>query len=306
MTTATAEHAQSADRFGGSASIHVAAPDAPALVERGLRLLAEHDRRLSRFRPDSDLSRLNRDPERRVTTTSLVTDLAVAAIEAGRMTGGLVDATVLPAVRRAGYEHHLDAAALDSAEPADFRTDARPATPGFGWREIRVLPHLKTIVRPPGVEIDSGGLAKGMAADVVARTLEGTSSYCVECAGDLVVGGTAGLEREVSIPTPFTESDPEILLVSNGAVATSGITRRSWRAPGGRLAHHLIDPGRGEPAFTGVLQATSLAPTGFEAEVRAKAALLAGADAASEYLPHGGILMLDSGEIVRLDEGASP
>lgn len=306
MTTATAEYSQSAGRFGGSASIHVAGPDAPALVERGLRLLAEHDRRLSRFRPDSDLSRLNRDPERSVATTSLVTDLAVAAVEAGRMTGGLVDATVLPAVRRAGYEHHLDPAALDSAEPADFRTDVRPATPGVGWREIRVLPYLETIIRPPGLEIDSGGLAKGMAADVVARTLEGTSSYCVECAGDLVVGGTAGLEREVSIPTPFAELDPEILLVSNGAVATSGITRRSWRAPGGRLAHHLIDPGRGEPAFTGVLQATALAPTGFEAEVRAKAALLAGPDAAPDYLPHGGILMLDSGEIVRLHEGASP
>ena len=81
------------------------------------------------------------------------------------------------------------------------------------------------------------------------------------------------------------------LTLTDGAAATSGVTRRGW---------HLIDPGTGRPARTGIVQATALAPTALEAEVRAKAALLAGPAAASEYLPHGGLLVLAGGEIVSL------
>ena len=57
------------------------------------------------------------------------------------------------------------------------------------------------------------------------------------------------------------------LTLTDGAAATSGVTRRGW---------HLIDPSTGRPARTGIVQATALAPTALEAEVRAKAALLAG------------------------------
>ena len=50
----------------------------------------------------------------------------------------------------------------------------------------------------------------------------------------------------------------------------------------------------------GIVQATALAPTALEAEVRAKAALLAGPDDAPDHLPHGGVLVLASGEILCL------
>ena len=83
--------------------------------------------------------------------------------------------------------------------------------------------------------------------------------------------------------------------VADGGVATSGITRRSWLDARGRPAHHLLDPATGRPAYTGVLQATALAPTALEAEWRAKAALLAGPDAAAGWLPHGGVLVGEDG-----------
>ncbi len=81
--------------------------------------------------------------------------------------------------------------------------------------------------------------------------------------------------------------------LSTGAVATSGIGRRSWLDPGGRPAHHLLDPATGRPAFTGVVQATALAPTAVEAEWRAKAAVLSGPQTARDWLPHGGVVVLD-------------
>ena len=78
-----------------------------------------------------------------------------------------------------------------------------------------------------------------------------------------------------------------------GAVATSSIARRSWTGPDGGPAHHLLDPATGRPAFTGVVQASALAPTALEAERRSKAALLSGPDAAPDHLVHGGVLVLD-------------
>jgi thiamine biosynthesis lipoprotein len=76
-------------------------------------------------------------------------------------------------------------------------------------------------------------------------------------------------------------------------VATSGIGRRAWLGPDGRPAHHLLDPATGRPAFTGVVQATAIAPTALEAEARAKAAVLAGPDEATSWLPHGGAIVFD-------------
>ena len=73
-------------------------------------------------------------------------------------------------------------------------------------------------------------------------------------------------------------------------MATSGTTRRRW--DGG---HHLIDPRTREPADTGVLQATAVAATGLEAEVLAKAAILAGPERAARTLSHGGVIVLAGG-----------
>jgi thiamine biosynthesis lipoprotein len=136
------------------------------------------------------------------------------------------------------------------------------------------------------VALDSGGLGKGLAADLVADRLRGLPSYAVECMGDIRAGG---VERTLRISSPWDDDVLAELPLTDGAAATSGVTRRGW---------HLIDPSTGRPARTGIVQATALAPTALEAEVRAKAALLAGPAAAPAHLPHGGLLVLDDGEVV--------
>ena len=80
-----------------------------------------------------------------------------------------------------------------------------------------------------------------------------------------------------------------------GAAATSGIDKRSWLGADGRPAHHLLDPATGMPAFTGIVQATALAPTGVEAELLSKAALLSGPARATQWLAHGGLVLYDDG-----------
>jgi thiamine biosynthesis lipoprotein len=215
--------------------------------------------------------------------------------DAAADTGGLVDATQLAALRRAGYSGELGAPiALERAlELAPRRTPARPGS--ARWRELSVDVASGLIARPAGLELDSGGLAKGLFADVLARRLRGHASFAVECAGDLIVGGEAGTLRAVEVESPFDGSVLHTFELADAGVATSGIGRRSWLDAAGAPAHHLLDPSTGRPAFTGIVQATAIAPDALSGEVFAKAALLSGPRDARRWLRHGGLIVLDDG-----------
>ena len=94
------------------------------------------------------------------------------------------------------------------------------------------------MTRPPGVKLDGGGIVKGLAADMVAEVLAGHNGFVVDCEGDIRVGGTGGL----SVTSPFDREVLHELAVSEGALATSDISKRSWFGPGMRPGHHLLDP----------------------------------------------------------------
>jgi len=258
---------------------------AVACALAGARAIAEDvHRRLTRFEAASELSRLNADPREAVPASELMRGFGAAVRWAGDASGGLVDATCLDAVEATGYREHFDP---DCA--TRLRRDGRAAPSPGAWRSVSV--RGGAVVRPPGVRLDSGGLGKGLAADRMAGALARCASWMVECAGDLRLGGTAGLPRAVEVCDPF---DDERILhrfhLAAGAVATSGVTRRRWDS-----GHHLVDPRTGAPADTGIVQATALAGRGLVAEVRAKAALLAGPDRAAVHLPDGGLFVTADG-----------
>ena len=296
--------------FGGTVRVHVRGTD-PEAGERAAdqareTLLDAHDR-LSRFEPESELSRLNRDPRAEVPATPLLQALAAAVGSAGSHSGGLVDATMLEGIERAGYRESLgDGSPVPLSEALASRPGRTPGQPNptAAWRRVGVSEQTGTIRRPPGLGIDSGGIAKGLLADLLAEELAEERTFAVDCCCDIRLGGSAGLLRTVRVENPFGGEAPiHELKIGEGAVATSGIGRRCWPGPDGRPAHHILDPASGEPAFTGIVQATELAPTALLAEVYAKAALLAGPERAAEWLPHGGVIVRDGGEIdvVRLD-----
>ncbi|HEY7621184.1 MAG TPA: FAD:protein FMN transferase [Solirubrobacteraceae bacterium] len=265
-------------------------------------VFAEIDRRVSRFDVDSDLSRLNADPRACVPAGPLLRAAVAAALRAAALTDGLVDPTLLGALRRAGYHEsraHLSPPALtrglSSAPP---RRRARPH-PAAAWRAVQVDDRAGAIRRPPGLELDLGGTAKGWAADLVASRLERHGRCAVDCGGDLRVAGGSGAPWEVHVRHPVTGAIAHTLRVRDGGVATSGIDKRLWERPEGDFAHHLLDPATGTPAWTGLVAATALAPTALEAEALAKAALLSGPAAGRRLLHgrHGGVLVHDDGAV---------
>jgi len=296
--------------FGGTVTLLGGDADAErahaAVVAAEIRLLDAHAR-LSRFLPDSELCQLNRDPRDTVPVSRLLLEVAACARWAGLLSDGLVDATLVEEIEGAGYRDSL--AGAETATPAVGASAAtaprRPpttvaaASPRREWSQIAVDRTASTVSRPPGLAIDSGGIAKGLLADLVGETMSHLAGFAVDCCGDVRVGGGARRPRPVLVEDPAGGEPLRELEIVEGAVATSGIGRRSWDGPGGP-AHHLLDPATGRPAFTGVVQATARAPIAFLAEVYAKAALLAGPGRAAARLPYGGVLVLDDGSVVEV------
>ncbi|CAB4918280.1 unannotated protein [freshwater metagenome] len=281
------------------------APDPQDARAAALELLEDYNGRLSRFREDSELCRLNADPRATVPASELLRDAVSAALLAAEYTGGLVDPTLLGRLEAAGYTDSWDRSlrldlreALDGPRPASHPAAASPEA---AWRAVRVDDAAGTITRPIGLRLDTGGTGKGHAADRVAALLEGYDAWVIDCGGDLRLGGQAGAVREIEVEHPFTGETIETIRARDGAVATSGIRSRIWRAPDGSVRHHLLDPSTGEPAFTGLVAVTALAPTAVEAEALAKAALLSGPARARAVLQrHGGITVAEDGSAERI------
>jgi FAD:protein FMN transferase len=285
--------------FGGNCAALVigsgpAGTPREAVVRIKRALLAWH-KQLSRFEPDSELSRLNRDPRATVEVSSVMTRFVEVALDAAATSGGLVDPTLADEIARVGYSRSFASTQLPlrlALSMAPSRTPARSCSTAV-WRSVTVDRRARTVTRPPGVMLDSGGIVKGMFGDILASVLSEHEGFAVDAAGDVRFGGAGLVTRPVRIASPFDESVLHVFDLVSGAVATSGIGKRSWLDADGHPAHHLLDPSTGRPAFTGVVQVTALASSGVEAEWRSKAALLSGAARARGRLPHGGLVVYD-------------
>jgi thiamine biosynthesis lipoprotein len=211
----------------------------------------------SRFRPDSELCRVNRSPSGVVVVSELFAEVMGAADRARGLSGGLVDAGVGAAVTGWGYGR--------SFELVQDLDEAPPPSPTPEWAiESRKL------ARPAQTRFDLGGIAKGWAAD---RAVEEGLAGVVSAGGDIrsVDPGTT-----VSVIDPWGATAVRIRLGAGG-LATSSTARRRWKA-GSREVSHLIDPRSMEPVTTPILSATVVAASAADAEVGAKTVLLRGED----------------------------
>jgi thiamine biosynthesis lipoprotein len=286
--------------FGSTCSVFVIGDGAAGTAEQGVAWaraqLEQWHRDFTRFDPASELSRLNDDPGHAIAVSPAMARFASLARDAAEMTSGLVDATLLGEIEAAGYTTDLTDR-LDLRDALVLAPPRRAATPHpvERWRVLRADTRANVVFRPPGLQLDSGGLAKGLFCDILAERLGSHAAYAVDCAGDVSVGGTERIERAIQVASPFGGELLHTYEVSDRAAATSGIGRRSWLDAKGRPCHHLLDPSQGRPAFTGIVQVTALAPRAALAEVCAKAAILSGPLDARRWLPDGGVVVYDDG-----------
>lgn len=268
--------------------------DASALpaAERILRSwVAEVDAACSRFRSDSDLSRVNAGAGRPVEVSRLLVEALSAALAMAELTAGRCDPTLGAALIAAGYDRPFADIVERGPGPR------RPPSPGGGWRDVRIDHRRSTVRVAAGVALDLGATAKGWAVDGALQRIRGalgtahrTTGLCVAAGGDLAVSGPApahGWPVLVGERLDVEGGDGgEPLLLAGGALATTGALVRRW-GRGPEQAHHLIDPRTGAPAESPWRLVTVHAPTCLVAEAAATAAWLMGERAPAWLRRHG-------------------
>ncbi|HEX5546275.1 MAG TPA: FAD:protein FMN transferase [Ktedonobacterales bacterium] len=320
----TDDHYELVQRWGRpmatEVSVQIAAPssrwaEAAAAADACMDWFDEVDARLSRFRPESELSHLNATAGDWFAASDVLYECAALALESAESSGGLFDPTMLRQLCALGYDRDFAAIAHREAQSQPALCSGLPLSceeRGTGgevrlataeraaWRAIALDPRRRRIRFPVGVQLDFGGIAKGWAADVaLVRYCAAFPGALVNVGGDLRAHGgpQPGELWTVGIRDPRLElsgiDDPATHLatarLSRGAMATSGAVRRWWLRDGQRQ-HHLLDPRTGQPIplWTAggdepdslIATATAFAPTAAQAEVAAKVALLRGYPAA--------------------------
>ncbi|MDH5237359.1 MAG: FAD:protein FMN transferase [Acidimicrobiia bacterium] len=278
-------------------------PEAGAVARRGL---GELEGAWSRFRPDSDVSRLNcsaGDPQ-------IVNEVTVTLVEtleqAWRLSEGLLDPTVLPALLDAGYLASIDDPQVTTRLPDGFRPD------GTNITAVVIDRDRHTITFPPGLVIDPGGIGKGLAADLVVAELlhRGAAGALVVIGGDLAAAGSPPRPEGwgVTVEDPFA---PGAIIghwaLSAGGVATSSTRSRRLTDHAGVTGHHLIDPRTGSVSDTDLAAVSVVGSCGWQAEAHATAAVLGGSTGLVPYLErHGlhGLGVTNTGQLLGTDRCA--
>ena len=257
-------------------------PVAERVLHEVEQMFREVESQLSRFRADSELSRLNdRAGRGAVAVSPLLLRVLSQALAAARQTEGIFDPTVLPLLRQAGYDRNFELLADTNGE-----SPRAPVCPGrVGWRQVCLDQANGTVELPTGVAIDLGGIAKGWTVDRASELLRSWGPSLVDAGGDMRASGLPGGERwPVAVEDPFhPDQDLTTLGLDGCAVATSTVGKRTWQR-NGQCFHHLIDPRTGSSSSSDLHTVTALAPSAVEAEVAAKTALLLGSGEGAAWL----------------------
>ncbi len=242
--------------------------DARAIID----LADEWERRFSRFRPESALSRLNATAGQGPNPVEPALFTMVArACAISRESDGLFNPLVLPALIAAGYDRSF----RDLKIRPEWRSRNGSPAPEI---ELVELDHAAgTITLPAGAQIDLGGIAKGAFVDAaVALVAARWPGGVINAGGDLRLWGTPpdGPCWRVGLEDPLTpERNLAMAEIRDprraGAIATSGRNRRRWPTDRGP-AHHLIDPRTGKPARGEIETATVFAADATTADTAAK------------------------------------
>jgi thiamine biosynthesis lipoprotein ApbE len=286
-------------------------PRASAILTRELDAL---DRACSRFRPDSDLARVNaRAGGRPVQVAPLLIEALQLALRAAELTDGDVDPTVGAALVLAGYDR--DWRLLDPAEgPATGRSPSGPPTltaqSCSGYTTVELDAALGTVRVPRGIVLDLGATAKAWAADRAARAVHEACGcgVLVSLGGDLATAGGVGSEPPGGWRVHVTDdhragplAPGQTVAIASGGLATSSTAVRRWRHHGATM-HHLIDPATGVPARGPWRTVSIAAATCADANIAATAALVR-QDRAPAWLDRLGLparLVAHDGAVLKL------
>jgi len=280
--TANAITEDSFEVWGTTAVLLVTSPLAAVPARRlAEHVLADVDLACSRFRPDSELTRLNEAGGEPMMISATFADLLSAALRAARLTGGDVDPTCGQALAGLGYDRDFAELRAGGATPLRL---AGPAGAVPGWRRVRLDNGARRVRLEHGAQLDLGATAKAWAADTCAEQIARRTGcgVLVSLGGDVAVAGTPPPEgwqiRVADDHAAPPDAPGQTVTITSGGLATSSTTVRAWTVAG-RPVHHIIDPATGESASSCWRTVSVAAGTCTDANTASTAAIIRSAAA---------------------------
>ena len=286
-----------------SCTVSVAVPDKRhlAIARRAVsNEMAAMDAAASRFRPDSELAAVDAAPGRTHHVSALLADAVRTALDAARLTDGLVDPTLGRELVALGYDRDIDE--LRRTERRPVAADRHTGTRSCGhatWRDVRLAGRRLTV--PEGVSLDLGATAKALTADRAAAAVRRATGgpALVSVGGDLAAVG--GIGWDVVLTETPDQVTGESLRTYDGGLATSSTLARRWTVDGTER-HHLVDPRSGRPVDGPWRTVTVAARTCVAANTASTAAVVLGT-AAPAWLRARGLparLVAHDGGVLRV------
>ena len=283
----------------------------PAALPRSRRILdeilADIDRSCSRFRADSDLSRVNDAGGQPVTVSPTLIDAVDVALRAARLTDGDVDPTIGKALRLLGYDRDFATVAATGG-PLSYVAERVP-----GWWTVDVDHTAGTVRVPDGVQLDLGATAKALAADRAAAAIaqDPGGGALVSLGGDVAVAGPAPDAGWAVLVTDDHAAGPdapgETVAIRTGGMATSSTAVRRWRR-GDNAVHHIVDPATSHAADAVWRTVTVVAASCVDANIATTSAMVRGETAIDwlSALTLAARLVRPDGTVVRIGDWPDP
>lgn len=261
-------------------TVEAQGPGASEAMEAAFAEIGRLDRLLSTYKPDSELSRLNRDGSRGWVAVSAETrELVAGALGVASASGGAFDPTVGPLVKLWGFKH------MDYRFPSETAIADAKRQVGFGHVQVDAARGIR--FTKPGIEVELGAIAKGYAVDRAVSILRerGMATARVDAGGNQGVWGQPPEAEGWVFGIRHPREDGGVLgwtTLRAGGISTSGDAERGFWKDGIRYGH-VIDPRTGWPA-RGVVSVTVLAPDAETADALSTALYVLGPEAGTSLL----------------------
>ena len=226
------------------------------------------EQKFSRYRNDNIVYRINNSDNYAVDIDEEVFRLLSFADQCYQISDGLFDIT--SGVLRKVWH-------FDGSDQIPRVEDVDKLLPLVGWGNVHYTP--TTVKLSAGMELDFGGIGKEYAVDRVLLMLseECHQPLLVNFGGDIATNGSLFPGHHWSIGVEAISNDvaTKLLSVSDGAIATSGDSRRFLLCDGVRYTH-VLNPKTGWPIENSPHSMTVAAPSCVQAGMLSTIALLQG------------------------------
>jgi thiamine biosynthesis lipoprotein len=264
-------------------------------LDEAEKIIADFEKRFSRFLPDSELSRLNNAPAGEIRVSREMSGILKETKKMHLETGGVFDPTIINGLIKIGYDKSFEKIIENSESPDEnVEPDTEKITEEFLKRPKMndLIIFEEKIIKPKNFMIDLGGIGKGYIADLLCAGLfADVANFWLSAGGDLIVKGhdentKNAIGWKVGVQDPSHPEKEIFFLKTNGrqlGIATSGIHKRKGDK-GGFKWHHIIDPRNGLPVENDILAVTAVSSTATRADIFAKTALILGQDEGLKFI----------------------